>query len=353
MQTKIVPLVDRLKLARQAAHNWQHLGPAGEINAVEVGLLNWTFKITLGEQQYILQRLHPVFKTSVHFDIQAVTDHLRAKKFLVPQLLKTHGGELSVNNDSGCWRLQSFINGQTLHVVESPQMAYSAAHLVGNFHAAMQDFQHQYFFVREEAHNTPLYLDRLKKALTENQQHRLFASVQKIATQVLEQSSKLPNLWLLPLRHCHGDLKFSNIIVDDKKNCVSLIDWDTVGLLPWPMEFGDALRSWCNPQGEDASTVSLDEEIFSAAVAGYADAAKNIHSAEEIDALVDGLLVISLELTARFLTDALLEIYFSFNQNKYASLGEHNLLRAQGQWALHNDVLKKAEKLRLIVQKSF
>jgi hypothetical protein len=45
--------------------------------------------------------------------------------------------------------------------------------------------------------------------------------------------------------------------------------------------------------------------------------------------------VISLELAARFLADALQESYFGWNRERFSSAGEHNLVRARGQWSLH------------------
>ena len=44
-------------------------------------------------------------------------------------------------------------------------------------------------------------------------------------------------------------------------------------------------------------------------------------------------------LTARFAADALRERYFGWNRERFPAAGEHNLLRAQGQWALHKAAL--------------
>ena len=51
--------------------------------------------------------------------------------------------------------------------------------------------------------------------------------------------------------------------------------------------------------------------------------------------LLDGVEWISLELSLRFLTDALEEAYFGWNPLRFPGRGEHNLARSRGQYALH------------------
>ena len=48
-----------------------------------------------------------------------------------------------------------------------------------------------------------------------------------------------------------------------------------------------------------------------------------------------------------FAADALREEYFGWDRARFARAGEHNLLRARGQWALHEDVVRlRAERAR-------
>ena len=77
----------------------------------------------------------------------------------------------------------------------------------------------------------------------------------------------------LSLRPVHGDPKISNIMIDDatgKGTCI--IDLDTVkpGLIHY--DFGDCLRSCCNPAGEevlDLNRVLFDTDMCEAIVRGY------------------------------------------------------------------------------------
>ena len=48
---------------------------------------------------------------------------------------------------------------------------------------------------------------------------------------------------------------------------------------------------------------------------------------------------VSLELAARFAADALAESYFGWNAARFPGRGEHNLVRARGQWSLHQALL--------------
>ena len=123
--------------------------------------------------------------------------------------------------------------------------------------------------------------------------------------------------------------------------------------MPLPLELGDAMRSWCNPAGEDASATEVDLAVFSALVQGYASTTRGDVLAEERDALVTGFAQISLELTARFLADALNERYFGWNAARYATRGDHNLVRARGQWALHNAVMNERGALEADVRAAF
>ncbi|MEM6292920.1 MAG: hypothetical protein AAGA54_16715, partial [Myxococcota bacterium] len=107
----------------------------------------------------------------------------------------------------------------------------------------------------------------------------------------------------------------------------------TVAPMALHLELGDAWRSWCNPKGEDETSARFDVAVFEASVRGYASVGSV--TAEERDALAFGVELISVELAARFLADALAESYFGWNAQRYASRGEHNLVRARGQWSLH------------------
>ena len=309
------------------------------------GLINttWLVEGTLGKVGG--QRLHPVFEGHVNHDIDAVTRHLEQRGLPTPRLVPTDDGALWVLDDEGRpYRAQTFLAGETYHRVLSPDHARSAGQLVARFHRAVSDLNYSYQHVRASVHDTPRHLAKLDEALQKHGNHRLYDDVAGLGKTVLAEAQRLPSWQGLPLRHCHGDLKISNLLFREQKGH-ALLDLDTLGKMIWPFEMGDALRSWCNPKGEDESHANLDETIFAAAVEGYFQDGADLIPESERAALIPGLLTICLGLSARFLADALVERYFGFDSARFATRGEHNLVRGAGQLSLYASVVQRQRQL--------
>lgn len=306
------------------------------------GLINETFRVEGDRGAYVVQRLHPIFGAALHHDIAAVTDHLARKGMLTPTLLPTADGALWVEHTDdttttpAIWRALDLIpDSHTWDRVPSPDVAREAGALVGRFHRALADLDHAYRFARAGVHDTPKHLATLAGALDAHRGHALYAQVAPLADEILAEGRALPDFSALPRRHGHGDLKVSNLLFDARDRGLCLVDLDTLGRICLAHEIGDALRSWCNPAGEDETHVALDVARFTAATRGYLDAAGDSITDDERASLVPGLLAVCLELSARFLADALREQYFGWNPSRFASRGAHNLARASGQWALY------------------
>jgi Ser/Thr protein kinase RdoA (MazF antagonist) len=159
----------------------------------------------------------------------------------------------------------------------------------------------------------------------------------------------------LPNRVCHGDLKLNNILFAGAtspacEQALCLIDLDTVGPMALAHELGDAWRSWCNRSPEDVQAARFDLEIFRASFKGYRDGLGRALDADERRACLHGVEWISLELAMRFAADALRESYFGWSAERYPGRGEHNLARAQGQWALHQAVCATREERARILE---
>ncbi len=311
------------------------------------GLINKTFLVEKAGDRGIFQRLHPVFAGSVNEDIDAVTRHLASKGLVTTRVLAADDGALFVEHEGELWRALSFVDGVSVDRVDSPARAFAGAALVGRFHAAVADLAWDYRHVRAGVHDTRAHLEALARALEAHRGHRLFSEVEPLARELL--ASPLPDLSALPERHAHGDLKISNVLFDKGGAGLCLVDLDTVGRMIWPFEMGDALRSWTNPSGEDVVDAEVDVAVFRATVEGYASTAAALVSPAEKRALVEGMRTICTELAARFLADALVESYFGFDDKRFATRGEHNLLRARGQWALARSVAGSQAELERIV----
>ena len=318
------------------------------------GLINQTFLVSRGEDRFVLQRLHPIFSADINSNINAVTRRLAELGQITPLLVPTRDGRLSVVLGDEVWRLQTFVEGVSFDVVQSPGQAWAAGDLVARFHRALDQIDHQFVGMRAGVHDTPQHLARLEQAMAESSGHRLHTQVADLAHELLTAASDLPVLPGLPGRVCHGDLKLSNIVFAGStppasEQALCLIDLDTVGPMALGHELGDAWRSWCNRSPEEAEIAKFDMEIFRASWEGYRDSLGRPLTLDERRACLHGVEWISLELAVRFATDALRETYFGWASHRYPGRGEHNLARARGQWALHQAVCAtREERARLL-----
>ncbi len=315
------------------------------------GLIHRTMLVDLADgRRIVAQRMHPIFAAPVLEDLDAVTTHLASVGMETPRLIRAADGRLGVVDDEGClWRLLTYLDGFTVDRLPSAgsYMADTAAELVARFHAALAGFTHEFRFVRVGVHDTPAHLARLASARAAGGEPR----VVELADEILAESARLPRLATFPPRVTHGDLKISNVLFRGETHAVALLDLDTLGKGNLAYELGDALRSWCNPLGEDVEQTRFDVEIFAAAVGGYARGAR-LDLGEALS-IVDGLQTVCVELAARFATDAFEDRYFGWDPTRFASRREHNRVRAAGQLDLARRVAAVRGDLDEIVRAAF
>jgi Ser/Thr protein kinase RdoA (MazF antagonist) len=311
-----------------------------EARALSTGLLHQTLRVRADNRVFILQRVSDVFAPEIHDNIEAVTRHLAARGQTTFELIRTRQGSLySDQGPSGRWRLMTAIEGLTYARVVSSHQVRSAGSLVGQFHAALDDFEAPLAPLGIPYRDTPLYLERLDQALDRHTRHDFFRDARELTQTIRAGFARLGEAPVTPDRVIHGDLKLSNILFEEdaRENggrAFALIDLDTLMRAPLWVELGDAWRSWCNRQGEDESDTNFDLEIFEAALEGFfAGYGRNMLQ-EERDSLLFATERISLELATRYVTDLLEESYFAWDETRFASAAEHNRVRARGQLAL-------------------
>jgi aminoglycoside phosphotransferase (APT) family kinase protein len=319
------------------------------------GLINDTFRGSLAGRSVLLQRLHPVFGGSVHEDIEAVTAHLAAKGVTTPRLLRTASGALYADDAEGRpWRVQTFLEGsQAYDRLATPALLEEAGALVGRYHRATADLDHHYVHVRPLVHDVPARATALDAAIAAHGDHRLRPSVDALVRALDAMRPELLPLGATRARHAHGDLKASNLLFDAQGRGLALVDLDTVAAMQLPFELGDALRSWCNPSGEDERLPRFEAGAFEHALRGWAREARALEpTRDEIEAIALGVQTIAAELAVRFATDALEERYFGWNSSRFATRGEHNLARARGQLALAESVRAQRGELDRIARRA-
>lgn len=335
--------------------NYPQIATGARVARFGTGLINQTYLVEHDGGRHVLQRMSPIFTTDIHANIAAVARHLDEAGLRTPQILTSRARGLFLDlGVHGIWRLLTHVDGVSFDVIVGAEQARAAGDLVGRFHCALENLQHRFTGMRAGVHDTPRHLQALRDAIARHPQHRLEADVAALAGPLLAAAERLTPLPALPDRIGHGDLKFNNILFAAAEGPgalqpVCLIDLDTVGPLPLAFELGDAWRSWCNRNGENLPEAALDLEIFSASLQGYRQGLARSLTTDERLALLLGLEWVSLELSARFAADALNESYFGWNPQQFAGRGEHNLVRAQGQWSLHRALMAtRADRARLL-----
>ncbi len=343
-------MVDQPRIQAERALAYYELGPSS-LTAIDVGLINITFRVESGSGCFALQRLNPIFGAGVNQDIEAVTLHIEARGLETPKMVRTRSGELWVDLDGEVWRMLTWMPGDNLGRADSPVRTQAAGKLLGRFHAAVQDLEHDFVNARLGVHDTPAHLKGLAESLESCSQHRLFERLRPVAQEVLQLCQELGPVSGLPDRVVHGDPKLNNLIFDpDSGEGRCLIDLDTLARMPVVLELGDAFRSWCNPAGEDEGAPTFDMSLFEGALAGYGVGAPNLLQRAETEALVRATATIMLELAARFAKDALLETYFGWDAQRFGTRGEHNLVRAQIQLGLAKSLLDRRSDAERVVK---
>ncbi|HRQ89737.1 MAG TPA: aminoglycoside phosphotransferase family protein [Bacteroidia bacterium] len=349
------------------------------LQPIGAGNVNDTYRVilrtTFSEEQFILQRINKaVFKDppAVMANMKAVTDHAHRRIeaeadqadriWQLPRVIPAKSGADYVADSKGdCWRALSMIASSTNYEkVTKPEHAAEAGRVLGHFQRIISDFPTEEL---EDTlpgfHITPLYLENYDRVVaTEGAVERLqtaaeakrlskFVEQRRALADVLESARERGELRLRPI---HGDPKITNVMIDDfTGKGTAIVDLDTVkpGLIHY--DFGDAVRSGCNPAGEETSDLSevfLDVDLFEALVRGYLAEARDFLTDADKGYLYDSVRLIAFELGLRFFTDHLAgDVYFKVKHEG------QNLNRARVQFALCESIEAREGKLRSILDR--
>lgn len=337
------------------------------------GNVNDTFLVTVAgaaEPHFILQRLNPhVFRRPelVMRNLRIVGDHVArrlapapmssARGFEVPRVLLTGTGRDHVIDPGGSfWRALSFIDAaETFDTIQDAGHAREVGYALGRFHGLLSDLPPgRLSDTLPGFHLTPGYLAHYDEVLARRGARRApevqycwrFVAARRALAPVLEDARAQGKLRLRPM---HGDPKVNNVMLDTAtRQAVALVDLDTVkpGLVHY--DIGDALRSGCNPQGEETGaweTVRFEPELCRAMLAGYLSVARDFLTETDYAYLYDAIRLIAFELGLRFFTDYLAgNIYFK------ARHPEHNLARALVQFKLTESIESQAAAIGAIIR---
>lgn len=320
------------------------------------GLINETFLVSSGEARFVLQRLNAVFNPKINCDIDKLTRHLESAGAVTQRVVPVseEPRRLWLEQGGYVWRLCTYIPGVCYERLEGAGQAAHAGALLGSFHRLVSGLELKLHGDRLGVHDTRRHLQNLENALTEHRDHRYYDTIAQLAERVMHEAARLPDLPDLPDRMVHGDPKISNLVFDEVSGAgICMIDLDTLAYMPLPLEMGDAVRSWCNPKGEDERKAEFRMDLFASAMNGYAEKTREFLQPQEWQSFVPAARIIMVELAARMCTDALRESYFGWNDQRFPDRSTHNQVRAEGQLNLHASFCKYLGEAEVAVATAF
>jgi len=322
------------------------------------GLINRTWKITSGEQQFILQRINDkVFKkpyalaANIRMLQEYLTEHSPGYLFVAP-IKNLDNEEIVYDKDEGYFRLFHFIKGShTINVVSTTDQAFEAAFQFGKFTKLLSGFDaSRLHFTIPDFHDLALRYHRFEDILVHGNGARIKRSEQLVADikkhlYILTSFEKIQKSNFVMHRVIHHDTKISNVLFDDQGKGICVIDLDTVMSGYFISDVGDMMRTYLSPANEeetDFSKIEVRDNFFQAIVNGYVSCMGDELTAEEQGLIFyAGLFIIYMQ-AIRFLAD-----YCNNDAYYGARYEDHNLVRAGNQICL----LKKLEERGEVFQR--
>jgi Ser/Thr protein kinase RdoA (MazF antagonist) len=343
----------------------QPLG-CGNVNDTYLAVCRTAF----AEEQLVLQRINQnVFKKpeNIMMNLRHLTAHVHPKLefessesdriWQLPKIVQTREGKDFIKDASGnLWRMITKIASATAYdKVRDKAHAEECGHVLGHFHRTVSDMDASVLIDPLPGfHITPNYLAQYDRTCARAEaQARVTAATDGVAmVAFVEQRRSLVPLFQnalargeLQMRIMHGDPKINNIMIDDYTGKgTAIIDLDTVSPGLFHFDFGDAIRSICNPAGEeepDLTKVVFSLELCKVFSKGYMKHAAEFLTEAERNYLFDSIRLITFELGLRFYEDYLAgSIYF---KTQYP---EQNLNRARVQFRLCESIEDNEQAMR-------
>jgi Ser/Thr protein kinase RdoA (MazF antagonist) len=322
-----------------------------KIEPLTSGLINTTWKITFGNEQFVLQKINNrVFKNPVELveNICSIGRYLSVKYpdyLFVSPLKSLANSEVVYHPKHGYFRLFPFVkNSRTIDVVSTANQAFEAAAQFGKFTHLLSSFDGSRLTITiPNFHNISFRYQQFEEVIKSGNQSRIKESqllINEIRTRysIVETFEKIKKNNSFKERVMHHDTKISNVLLNNEDKGLCIIDLDTVMPGYFISDLGDMMRTYLSPVNEeeqDFDKIHLREDFFLAIIQGYLkDMSKDLNGYEKGFIYYSGLFLIYMQ-ALRFLTDFINDdLYYGQNYEG------HNLVRAGNQLAL----LKKMEE---------
>ena len=346
---------------------------AGNINDTFLAIYRNTFT----ETQVILQRVNQkVFPQpeAIMANMHEITRHCHERLeadakagrddrvWQMPRIIKAKDSKDFVKDENGdVWRvITRIMSAHAFDVAQGPEHALECGAALGHFHYLISDMSPKSivdplpgFHVTSgylKAYDATLKTKGAKALLDSSMEAKRlakFVAERRDLALCLEKAQKKGEL---KKRMFHGDPKVNNIMIDDVTGKgTAMIDLDTVSPGLIHIDFGDALRSICNPAGEEVTNLAkvvFDEDLCTAFCKGYMREAGAFLTDADRAYLYDSIRLLPFELGLRFFQDYLAgNVYFKTTQPA------QNLNRARVQFRLCESIEARERSIRNVLKK--
>lgn len=314
----------------------------------EHGFINDTYIVTFRGAEhtarYVLQRVNnSVFgqPDDVMNNLRVITDHLKKKcddsgwQIQFAEIVKTRDGkDFYRGTDGNVWRVTTYIeNAKAYDTIQGLWHAEECGKTLGRFLDLVNDIDVAKIKTTIPGYHVPSeYLRQYDETPKGGAPRELIEFVERHREEAVELENA-ERAGILQKRIIHGDPRLNNIMIDERnRNGIAMIDLDTASPGLVQMDFGDAVRSICNPAGEDVRSledVSFRLDVYESFSKGFFETADSFLTTEDRKYMVKAVKILPFELGLRFFTDHL-------RGDKYFKVHYHgqNLKRAMGQFKL-------------------
>jgi len=316
------------------------------------GLINYTWKITKGNEAYILQHInHNIFRHPEYIaeNVRMVANYLHDNYpgyLFVAPVTTTTGKDMSIYKGENYFRMFPFIKGShTVDVVNDPRLAYEAAKQFGAFTKKTSGLDATVLKITlPDFHNLTLRYGQFENALNNGNTARIetaAAVIEKLKSykDIVDAFEIIKRDPAFKIRVTHHDTKISNVLFDEGGKGLCVIDPDTIMPGYFISDVGDMLRTYLSPVNEeetDLGKIEVRQEYLDAIIKGYLSEMKDeLTEKEKAVFIYAGKFMIYMQ-SLRFITDYLNnDVYYG---EKYEG---HNLVRAKNQLVLLEKLIEK------------
>lgn len=219
------------------------LGECQDCRRVVHGYVNDNWIVWTATGQYFLKRRRPdLSKPDLVAAQHALVQHLHSAHFPAPTIVPTRRGETFLEFQNGICEIHRYIPGDLCNPSRPAHFA-TAARTLGQYHNAVQGFDHQVFH-RPHEHYGPASLTQIIDRLMRSWRNRTSSELDRMVRELREHARDLQNRFSefgeLPELVIHGDYYAENLIFQEDE-VVGVVDYDLAHWCMRGMEVAEAM----------------------------------------------------------------------------------------------------------------